>query len=59
MNEQGRQFGRKNLGNALLRVRELGAREIAESIKTELEDFAGTTRRHDDQTLLVIKARSR
>ena len=59
MNEQGRQFGRKNLGNALLRVRELGAREIAESIKTELDDFAGATRRHDDQTLLVIKARSR
>jgi len=59
MNEQGRQFGRKNLGNALLRVRELGAREIAEAIKAELEEFAGATRRHDDQTVLVIKARSR
>ncbi len=59
MNEQGRQFGRKNLGNAVLRVRDLGAREIAEAIKAELEDFSGTTRRHDDQTVLVIKTRTR
>lgn len=57
MNEQGRQFGRKNLGNVLLRVRELGAREIAEAVRTELEDFSGRTRRHDDQSVLVIKAR--
>jgi len=58
MNEHGRQFGRKNLGNALLRVRELGAKEIAEAIKGELEDFSGASRRHDDQTVLVIKARN-
>lgn len=59
MNEQGRQFGRKNLGNVLLRARESGAREIAEAIKTELEEFCGKTRRHDDQTVLVIKARNK
>ena len=59
MNEQGKQFGRKNLSNVLLRTRELGAREIAEAVKAELDDFAGAARRHDDQTVMVIKAGNR
>ncbi|MBL8967512.1 MAG: SpoIIE family protein phosphatase [Spirochaetaceae bacterium] len=57
MNEQGRQFGRKNLGNAILRSRDLPAREIAEAIRDDVAEFSGRSRQHDDQTVLVLKAK--
>lgn len=57
MNEQGRQFGRKNLGNAILRCRELSAKEIAEAIRGDVMEFSGRTKQHDDQTVLVMKAK--
>ncbi len=57
MNEQGRQFGRKNLGNAILRSRDLPAKEIAEAIRDDVAEFSGRSRRHDDQTVLVLKAK--
>jgi sigma-B regulation protein RsbU (phosphoserine phosphatase) len=57
MNENGKQFGRKNLGSVVARGRDLGAKELAESIREELRDYSGRARRHDDQTVLVIKAR--
>ncbi len=56
MNEQGRQFGRKNLGNAVQRCHALPAEEIAAGIRDDLALFAGRTRQHDDQTVLVMKA---
>ena len=55
MNAQGRQFGRKNLGTSLLRSRELSARETALRIRSDLANFAGEARQHDDQTVLVMK----
>lgn len=55
MNAQGRQFGRKNLGSSLLRSRELSAREAALRIRSDLANFAGEARQHDDQTVLVLK----
>ncbi len=59
MNGQGRQYGRKNLGDALLRMRESGAKEIAEAIRADVDDYSGRVRRHDDQTVFVIKAQNR
>lgn len=58
MDEQGRQFGRKNLGAALVSNRELPARELAEAIRDEVKRFSGLAHQHDDQTLLVVKAKS-
>lgn len=55
MNAQGRQFGRKSLGSSLLRCRELSARETALKIRSDLANFVGDTRQHDDQTVLVLK----
>lgn len=55
MNGQGRQFGRKNLGNSLLKSRDLSARDVASRIRSDLANFAGETRQHDDQTVLVMK----
>ncbi len=57
MNEQGKQFGRKNLANALSRCRDLPAKEMAEAILGEVQDFSGKTRQHDDETVLVMKAK--
>jgi phosphoserine phosphatase RsbU/P len=55
MNPQGRQYGRKNLGAALQRLRELHPSQIAEKIGEDLLGFAGPTRPHDDRTVLVMK----
>ena len=57
MNEQGKQFGRKNLANALFRCRDLPAKDMAEAILGEVHDFSGKTRQHDDETVLVMKAK--
>ena len=55
MNGQGRQFGRKNLGTSLLKSRSLQARDVATRIRSDLANFVGDTRQHDDQTVLVMK----
>jgi sigma-B regulation protein RsbU (phosphoserine phosphatase) len=55
MNEQGKQFGRKSLGQAVARNRDLAPKEIAGKIKSELSAFIGGARQHDDQTILVFK----
>lgn len=57
MNEQGKQYGRKNLAIALKRCRDLPARELAEALIAEVQDFSGRTRQHDDETVLVVKAK--
>lgn len=59
MNEQGKQYGRRNLGNAIQRSHALAAQTIAESVRDDLAAFAGRSRQHDDQTILVMKAMSR
>jgi len=55
MNEQGKQFGRKNLGLAITRHRDLAPKEITGKIRAELAAFIGSARQHDDQTVLVFK----
>jgi sigma-B regulation protein RsbU (phosphoserine phosphatase) len=57
MNDQGKQFGRKNLAQAVHRFHELPAKEMAEAIIGEVQDFSGHSRQHDDQTILIMKAK--
>jgi sigma-B regulation protein RsbU (phosphoserine phosphatase) len=57
MNDQGKQFGRKNLATALYRNRDLPAQEMADAIIEEVADFSGHSRQHDDETVLVMKAK--
>jgi sigma-B regulation protein RsbU (phosphoserine phosphatase) len=59
MNSQGKQYGRKNLGNAVERCHDLPAREIAARIRADLLEFSGPSHQHDDQTALVMKAKER
>jgi sigma-B regulation protein RsbU (phosphoserine phosphatase) len=58
MNAQGKQYGRKNLGNVVQKNHALPAQDIAARIRAELLEFAGQTRQHDDQTVLVMKAKN-
>lgn len=55
MNAQGKQYGRKRLGSAIQASRDLPAKEMAERIRSEIEDFAGSCPPRDDMTLLVVK----
>ncbi|MBU0927490.1 MAG: SpoIIE family protein phosphatase [Spirochaetes bacterium] len=55
MNEQGKQFGRKSLGQAIAKHRDLAPKDIAGRIRAEVAAFIGDARQHDDQTVLVFK----
>ncbi len=55
MNGQGKQYGRKSLGNVVMQNHALSAKDIAAKIKTDLDAFVGSSRQHDDQTILVMK----
>lgn len=55
LNEQGKQFGRKNLSQLIARHKDLSPKEIAGRIQQEVSKFIGTARQHDDQTALVFK----
>jgi phosphoserine phosphatase RsbU/P len=55
VNAQGKQFGRKNLGASIQRCRDLPPEEIVDRVRADVLEFAGQTRQHDDQTLLVLK----
>jgi sigma-B regulation protein RsbU (phosphoserine phosphatase) len=57
MNEQGKQYGRKNLGTIIHKYHGLPAKEIANKIKGDLQAFVGQSRQHDDQTALVLKVK--
>ncbi|HRY54119.1 MAG TPA: SpoIIE family protein phosphatase [Spirochaetia bacterium] len=55
MSAQGKQYGRRNLGDAVQRSHALGAEGIASEIRDDLASFVGRSRQHDDQTVLVMK----
>jgi sigma-B regulation protein RsbU (phosphoserine phosphatase) len=57
MNSLGKQFGAKNLALSLERNHDAHPRDIAAAIKADLDDFSGRSRQHDDQTILVMKAK--
>jgi sigma-B regulation protein RsbU (phosphoserine phosphatase) len=55
MNVQGKQYGRKRLGELLVKLSGMAAKEIALAVKQDLQEFVGQARQHDDQSLLVMK----
>ncbi len=55
MNAHGKQFGRKSLGQVIIKHRDLAPREIAARIQAGLVSFVGGARQHDDQTVLIFK----
>lgn len=55
INEQGTQFGRKSLGEAIRRNRSFSPKDIAVKIKADVSAFMGDAHQHDDQTILVFK----
>ncbi|HCM25223.1 MAG TPA: hypothetical protein DIC34_01515 [Treponema sp.] len=57
INQTGRQYGLKNLTTMLHKVHDLDAKGIANKIQMDVDAFGGSGRRHDDQTVLVMKTR--
>jgi len=55
MNAQGKQYGMRNLGQAIQRARGLDPQAIAEAIRDDVDSFAGGALPRDDRTALVIK----
>lgn len=55
MNDQGKQYGRKSLSNMITKHNQLTAKDLANKIKSDLADFVGEARQHDDRSLLVMK----
>lgn len=57
INPSGRQYGVKSLTGALHKFHTLSTPEIAQKIRDDIKNFIGNARQHDDQTVLVVKAR--
>lgn len=58
INSAGKQYGVKSLTTMLHKFNELPPGEIADKINVDVHAFGGNVRQHDDQTLLVMKAKS-
>lgn len=54
-NEAGERYGHERLLALITRIAARSAREIADSVLAEIEEFATGVSRDDDQTLVVIK----
>jgi sigma-B regulation protein RsbU (phosphoserine phosphatase) len=57
MNQAGRQYGVKSLTTLLHKFNDLPPKDVAGKIKADVHAFSGDVRQHDDQTLLVMKAK--
>jgi len=57
INNKGKQYGVKSLTTLLHKFHDLSAVEIAQKIKDDIRSFMGDMKQHDDQTVLVIKAK--
>jgi sigma-B regulation protein RsbU (phosphoserine phosphatase) len=57
INNKGKQYGVKCLTTLLHKFHDLTAAEIAQKIKDDIKTFMGDMKQHDDQTVLVVKAK--
>lgn len=57
INNKGKQYGVKSLTTLLHKFHDLSATEIAQKIKDDIRSFMGDMKQHDDQTVLVVKAK--
>ncbi len=55
VNANGNQYTSEKLIETIRSNNKLSSKEIASLVKADIKDFTGTTRQHDDQTLLIIK----
>jgi sigma-B regulation protein RsbU (phosphoserine phosphatase) len=58
MNVQGKQYGRKRLGELLSKLSGMVAKDIALAVRQDLQEFMGQARQHDDQSLLIMKMKA-
>lgn len=55
VNGNGNQYTTDKLIDTIRSNNKLSSKEIASLVKADIKSFTGTTRQHDDQTLLIIK----
>ena len=55
VNDNGNQYTTDRLIDAIKSNYKQSSKEIASLVKADIKNFTGTTRQHDDQTLLIIK----
>ena len=55
VSENGKQYSKNRLIQIVSENKTLSGKEIAGLVKTDIKQFCGSVRQHDDQTVLVIK----
>ena len=55
VNSTGNQYSADKLIDTIKSNSKLSSKEIASLVKADIKNFTGSTRQHDDQTLLIIK----
>lgn len=55
VNQFGKQYTKERLFQIITENKKLSGKEIASLVKTDIKQFCGSVRQHDDQTVLVIK----
>lgn len=55
LNAEHEFYGMKRMADQVLKNADKSSRQIVESLTTEVGDFMGQARQHDDMTLLVVK----
>lgn len=55
VNGEGNQYSSGKLIETIMSNRNSSSKEIASLVKADIKNFTGSTRQHDDQSLLVIK----
>ncbi|MDR1747859.1 MAG: SpoIIE family protein phosphatase [Spirochaetaceae bacterium] len=55
INQSGEPYSMERLKEGIMQYSELTAKEIANKVGKDIEEFKGSAHQHDDQTLLVMK----
>ena len=55
MNAEGQQYSLLSLRNVIENNASLPVTELLETIRSDLENFVGKSRQHDDQTLMLMQ----
>jgi sigma-B regulation protein RsbU (phosphoserine phosphatase) len=58
MNIQGKQYGKKRLGDVILRNAGQTAKDLAVTVRSDVQDFIGQARQHDDQSILIMRLKA-
>ena len=58
LNEEGHQYGSDSLAQVIKDTHAMNAKEIANEVKQNIQNFIGSANIHDDQTLVVMKIKA-